>query len=280
MATPISYPGSKIKAPQNIVERIQIKGHKTIVSPFIGGGSVEVYAARSGIKVIAFDKFEPLVDFWQTLLYDAETLVDCLKSLMRKNEIQTDRDNYTYPIPKEHIAFFRQSGEKALTAATKTERAAWFYIKNKSSYGDKMFARCKLQPYDKTIYICKDNPNISKQMIESLIQYQLPNLTVEHADFRTVFKTQPKEAMFYCDPPYYGNEEHELYGINGHLHKGFPHDILCNLLQETPYWLLSYNNIPEIWKMYQDYTIHELDWAYRIGRTKKEKKPKELLIEP
>ena len=42
-----------------------------VISPFIGGGSVEVAIAKElEIEVIAFDIFDILVNFWQVLLDD------------------------------------------------------------------------------------------------------------------------------------------------------------------------------------------------------------------
>ena len=36
-----------------------------MISPFFGGGSIELHYASQGVKVYGYDIFEPLTNFWQ-----------------------------------------------------------------------------------------------------------------------------------------------------------------------------------------------------------------------
>ena len=49
------------------------------MSPFLGGGSVEVAIAKElGLQVKAYDTFDILINFWQELLTDKENLLKIL----------------------------------------------------------------------------------------------------------------------------------------------------------------------------------------------------------
>ena len=60
--SPLRYPGGKTRAASNILQYIP-KNTKTICSPFLGGGSLELMCANNGMMVKAYDGFEPLVVF-------------------------------------------------------------------------------------------------------------------------------------------------------------------------------------------------------------------------
>ena len=74
--SPLTYPGSKNLVRKQIVEILGALGAEAtgLCSPFMGGGSVELYAAAQGIEVNASDTFKPLVDFWKVLQSDPQHL--------------------------------------------------------------------------------------------------------------------------------------------------------------------------------------------------------------
>jgi DNA adenine methylase len=65
--SPLRYPGGKSRAAVYIIDNY-IKTPKTVCSPFVGGGSIELELANRGTRVFCYDNFEPLVVFWQELL--------------------------------------------------------------------------------------------------------------------------------------------------------------------------------------------------------------------
>ena len=68
MKTVLRYAGGKSKAINQITPFI--KDYDEIISPFIGGGSLEVHwSSNLGKKVIGYDVFDVLVNFWNVLLY-------------------------------------------------------------------------------------------------------------------------------------------------------------------------------------------------------------------
>ena len=83
MRTPIRYAGGKSRAYDFISSYIPFWPRpKRIISPFLGGGSLEVrWAHEMGIEVKGFDVFSILVNYWQHQLSNPKGLYDVLKTL-------------------------------------------------------------------------------------------------------------------------------------------------------------------------------------------------------
>src|SRR3989344_3438608 len=78
VGAPIRYAGGKSLAVGLIIERIP-DNVKTVVSPFLGGGSVEVAISKElGLSVIGYDIFDILINFWDVQLKNPEALYEKL----------------------------------------------------------------------------------------------------------------------------------------------------------------------------------------------------------
>ena len=88
MRTPIRYAGGKSRAYDFISSYIPFWPRpKRIVSPFFGGGSLEVrWAAELGIPVVGYDVFDILVNYWKHQLENPQRLYDILKGLEPSKE--------------------------------------------------------------------------------------------------------------------------------------------------------------------------------------------------
>ena len=84
MKTPIRYSGGKSKAYDVITSEIpKMPYPNRIISPFIGGGSLESrWSAEIGIEVIGYDIFDALTNFWNILLTNPDGLADKLNTLV------------------------------------------------------------------------------------------------------------------------------------------------------------------------------------------------------
>ena len=71
MKSLLRYPGGKTRALKHITPYFP-KNLTEIVSPFFGGGSIEIHYADQGVRVHGYEIFEPLVNFWQQVLKDPE----------------------------------------------------------------------------------------------------------------------------------------------------------------------------------------------------------------
>ena len=62
--SPLRYPGGKSRAVSTLTQYIPDHIDR-LVSPFLGGGSLELSCAADGIHVFAADAFDLLVNFWK-----------------------------------------------------------------------------------------------------------------------------------------------------------------------------------------------------------------------
>ncbi len=240
----LRYPGGKFRAVKLITSLIP--GNITkLCSPFIGGGSIELACAARGIQVSGYDVFQPLVEFWQhTLAHPAK--------------LAGEVEKY-YPLAKED---FYKLQKTQTEFSTSFERAAVFYVLNRSSYSGSTLSG-GMSP---------NHPRFTPSSIDRLRQFYNPNLTVKKADFIESI-SENQEIFLYLDPPYL--IESNLYGRNGDAHKNFNHQLLHSLLTRRQNWILSYNNTPKILEMYRDYTILFPHWKYGMSQ---DKKSKEVLV--
>ena len=282
----IKYPGSKRRIARNIAERILIKnGSNQVVSPFLGGGSVEILLSSKGVKVLAYDKFLPLVEFFQVLLSEPKLLQNTVENILEDNDYISDPNEFVYPISDKSETMFRTASKRSMEASTQLERSAWFYIKNKSSYGGLMYVRTGTT-HDRCISIDKNNPLITPKRLETLGNFYSPHLKVEYGDYREIC-LKHSDNFFYLDPPYY-DEKYDrkgegLYGIDGMLHTGFDHHELREMVNNITGFVMSYNNSEYIKQLYNPFRIDEVDLTYNLGKLKGKSldeftEPKEIII--
>ncbi len=78
--SPLRYAGGKSLAVGMVAELLPSPLPPQVVSPFMGGGSIEIALARElGLRVHAYDIFDILVNYWRAQMSDAEKLYRLLK---------------------------------------------------------------------------------------------------------------------------------------------------------------------------------------------------------
>lgn len=243
--SPLRYPGGKSKAVKLITELIP-QGTTELVSPFFGGGSIELHCAAQGMRVYGYDAFKPLVAFWNLLLSDRDRLVA---------EVQKH-----HPLSREQFYALQKQHRDELT----DEQGILFFVLNRASFsGTTLSGGCSEDSL-------KGRFTVSS--IERLASFQIDNLSVQLADFQDSLDRHP-EAFLYLDPPYLIKST--LYGNRGSTHRGFDHEGLFQRLRDRPNWLLSYNNCEWVRERYKDFKIVYPDWKYGMS---KDKASKEVLI--
>lgn len=301
MKTPLRYAGGKSKAYNIINEHIpfipkslfDIPYPERIVSPFMGGGSLESrWSSEKSVPVIGFDIFGALTNFWDVLLTNSDKLADKLSTLAptqdeynRIKEILIQWD-YTQDMLSEWSTdhYKRESIElDNLTAA------AYYFFNHNLSYGPMYLG------WMSKIYQNQDRWN---KTIERVRTYKNPNLNVYNGNFSDVIP-EYKNDFLYLDPPYYleKDEDNKMFkGIypNSNIdvhHTGFDHELLRDLLHShQDKFIMSYNNCQTIREYYKDFDLYYPSWHYsygvgetRIGKNKQEvgntpKESHEILI--
>lgn len=273
LGAPIRYPGGKSGAVGYILELLPPV--ERVVSPFIGGGSVEVALAKElGIEVLGFDIFEPLVAFWQSLLHP-----EGKREMLRILEgLRPDRSTYeeVKALLRAHWRYREHGeGDPQGVIGGKPLLGALFFFQYQLSYGPGFLG------WPSSVYL---NERAYGRFLEKLASFEAPRLWVEQADFRTVLPKY-RDDFLYLDPPYYiGPDSRVFRGIYPMRnfpvhHHGFPHETLRDMLKEhRGGFILSYNDCPTIRSYYaQDFHFFP-KWHYsmglgetRIGKNRKER---------
>ncbi|MBX3252611.1 MAG: DNA adenine methylase [Chitinophagaceae bacterium] len=242
--SPLRYPGGKTRAVQ-FIARYFPSHIKTLLSPFLGGGSIELYMASKGVKVSGYDAFQPLVEFWQCLLSSPDKLADEVEKF--------------HPLPKEKFYELQQAQTHF---KTKLKRAAVYYVLNRSSFSGSTLSG-GMSP---------QHPRFTVSSIQRLRDFFNPNLQVQPADFKKSLNDNPG-TFAYLDPPYLIKSS--LYGKKGDAHRDFDHAGLAAQLKQRRRWLMSYNDCTEIRALYKGLHIITPNWKYGMSN---DKMSKEVLI--
>lgn len=252
----LRYAGSKKHAIPTLALLVP-KKIKQICSPFVGGGSFELYCAQElGLQVHASDVFGPLMDFWISLKSHPkklQTMCATLRNLMNSR---------TFAEMKSLLC----SGEKS--RLSQLQRAALFFALNRSSFAGLVCSSGFSAGDVKRAF--------TENVISKLTELDLRNMQFQRLDFEQAIKACPATALLFLDPPYYDNTR--VYGRHGGLNQQFPHERLRALVEDRPLWILCYNDVPFIRKLYKGYKMLELSVDYRLSGGPKWRKHKEVVI--
>ena len=293
MKTPIRYAGGKSRAYDFISSYIPFWPRpKRIISPFMGGGSLEVrWAHEMGIKVEAFDVFDVLVNYWQHQINNPKQLYDILKGLEpTKEQYDEIKDTLLHwdkvqDMFKDWKTDYYDRNSKPLDDEL---GAAYYWFNHNLSYGPMFLG------WFSSIYLKKES--LYENSLKRVRDFSCPNLSVKQSSFDKVIPNYKKDFI-YADPPYYMEKSEDnkmfkaIYPNSNfalhHLH--FDHELLRDQLHSHEgKFLLSYNDCDWVRENYKGFKFKTPEWAYsygqgetRIGKNKKNNDPKqshEILI--
>lgn len=245
MVSPLRYPGGKTRA-CTILEKIineyfDVKSIDTIISPFFGGGSFELFMSNKyNLKIIANDKFKPLFNFWLICKNNKEELcnylynnLDVTKELFIELRIKILND----------LAF---------------DQACHYFMINRCSFSGATLSGGFSQESSKKRF--------TKSSIDRVKKLDLSKFNISNMDFEEFINTNTNSnALLFLDPPYC--IQSKLYGYDGDL-QDFDHIKLFNILSTRNKWILTYNDCQFIRELYNRYKIIDVQWVYSM--TKKE----------
>jgi DNA adenine methylase len=245
LKSPLRYPGGKTRAVKEIIKYFPPDVDR-VCSPFLGGGSIELELVSRGVEVFGYDIFEPVVDFWQVLLKNPKKLAQRVRKY--------------YPLTRSKFYDLQSTFSNV---KTQEERAAIFFVLNRASFSGTTLSG-GMSP---------DHPRFTPTAIAALERFEVEHFHVQKMDFKLSLEKHRYDFL-YLDPPYL-LENPNLYGTKGDTHKGFDHLGLAEILTKRGGWILSYNDCPEVRKMYKGFNILTPQWAYGMNT---DKKSNELLI--
>jgi DNA adenine methylase len=266
MKTPIRYAGGKSRAIKIISPYLD--NEKKIISPFMGGGSLEVNWASKGIEVIGYDLFDALVNFWDMLLNNKDELVKVLKTITptleeynRIKEILMRWENTQEMLKEWKTDHYKRDEVISLDNIT---AAAYYYFNHNTSYGPGYLG------WGSSVYMKEDKWN---NMIKNIDKFNVPTLSVRQGSFENVLPNHMEDTL-YLDPPYYLEKDgdnkmfagvYPMKNIPIH-HDGFNHELLRDLLlKHKGKFVLSYNNCETIREYYKDFEQVFPTWNYSMG---------------
>lgn len=266
MKTPIRYAGGKTRAIKIISPYLD--NETKIVSPFMGGGSLEVNWASKGIEVIGYDLFDVLVNFWNVLLNNNKDLVNKLKTITptpeeynRVKEILMKWDNTQEMLKEWKTDHYKRDEVITLDDVT---AAAYYYFNHNTSYGPGYLG------WGSSVYLKQDKWD---GMIKKIEQFNVPTLSVRQGSFESVLPNHINDTL-YLDPPYYLEKDKDNKMFTGIYpmrnipihHDGFNHEQLRDLLlNHKGDFVLSYNNCETIREYYKDFELFYPKWNYSMG---------------
>lgn len=251
LGSPLRYAGGKSLGVGYVLEKMPAETRR-LVSPFFGGGSVEIACAvELGMEVIGYDIFDLLANYWRAQINDAEGLYWHLR------ELDPTRD--TFAAVKSRLSA-HWHGECSIDDAT--ELAALYYFNSNTSYGPHFLG------WPSDIYLSE--PRYTK-MIEKLRGFRAPTMEVWCSSFEESI-SQHRDDFLYCDPPYFLDDGDTFVGMYPHRnfpihHNGFRHDLLRDLLLDHHGgFVLSYNDCETIRDWYAGCEMYTPQWQYTFGQ--------------
>lgn len=249
---PLRYAGGKSLAVGFVLEHLP-NGVEFMVSPFIGGGSVEIACAKElGLRVRGYDIFDLLTNYWQVQINAPLTLAEFV-GLWEPTAA-------TYKEVKQRLKS-HWDGSRAITS--KLELAAHYWFNHNLSYGPGFLGWMSRIYEDKARY---------ERLLNKVRSFHCPRLEVQQGSFENTIPAHRSDFL-YCDPPYYLDGDSRMFrGIYPQRnfpvhHKGFNHAALRDLLrQHEGGFILSYNDCATIRSWYADCKIVEVAWQYTLGQ--------------
>lgn len=195
------------------------------IEVFGGGGSVLFSRDKHATLEIYNDANGQLVNLFRCIRFHREELQKEISGYFNAREMFEDI-----------------KAQINVRGMTDIQRAAMFYVQIKISYGA-----------DTRTYGC-NKKNLSPEYLTE-IEKRLKSgagVVIEHKDFENLIKVYDrKDALFYCDPPYYKTENY----YDAEFLKS-DHERLKNVLKDIKgRFILSYNDDCYIRELYRDFNI-------------------------
>ena len=252
--SPLRYPGGKTRAISFLQEVLETEypTRKTLLSPFLGGGSFELALASEGYTVHANDLFPPLAIFWNQTKLNPQELALCVQSKM--------------PVSKE---MFLELRSKIQTETNTLQIASMYFIINRCSFSGATFCG------GYSAQAASERLTLSS--LETLKQVNLTRVTISNEDCLDFLKKNPQtaETVLYADPPYFISSY--IYGRDGDLHESFDHKAFAEAIKQRSDWMVSYNDCEYIRSLYQGCRFLTPSWSYGMNKSKTSS---EILILP
>ena len=228
--SPLRYPGGKSRAVAQI--HALIPEFQEFREPFVGGGSVFLHERQQRPEAHFWinDVYAELYQFWRGCQLHLTAI-----------QAQVEAWKTRFSVGKDLFSFLNAT----LPSMTEIERAAAFFVFNRITFSGTTLSG----GYSEQAFQGRFTTSSMRRLdaLPALLQH----CHITNLDFEPVIRAAGESVFIFLDPPYYSATGSALYGKNGHLHKGFDHERLAQVLRETPHrWLMTYDDSPFIRALY------------------------------
>lgn len=268
LISPLRYPGGKQRYAAAIASRFP-QGIENFVEPFVGGGSVFLYAKSnfSELRTIWINDLYPEVYFfWNEVANNAAGLAQVICQI--KSKFSDGRSLYAH-LTEGELSY--------LEKLTPEYRAARFFLLNRITFS----GISEAGGYSESAFLGRLTPSAIARVKN--LHEQLRSVYVTNHDYAklTHLYHYPNTFIF-CDPPYLSKSKSKLYGKHGKLHLDFDHDRFASVMKTCPHqWLITYDDCPQVRQNFKFANIQSWDLRYgmnNVGVSKQRSPGKELII--
>jgi len=244
--SPLRYPGGKSRAIKQILPQIPVN-IREYREPFFGGGSVffavkqlfEQQIKTYWINDLNYD----LYCFWQCAQENIELLVAKITEIKQKYD---DGRELFQDLTREDLKL------------TDFEKAVRFFILNRITFSGTVDSG----GYSSAAFTSRFTDSSIARLTQ--IAPLLASVKITNQDYEELLFAEGKEVFIFLDPPYYSATKSRLYGVRGNLHTSFDHQRFAdNMRQCQAKWLITYDDCPEIRKLFD--FAHIIEWNLQYG---------------
>ncbi|WP_416672786.1 DNA adenine methylase [Egbenema bharatensis] len=253
LRSPLRYPGGKSKALEQIIPAVP-SSMTEYREPFLGGGSVFLAVKqlfgdqikKYWINDLNFDLF----CFWTYAKTEIESLANEVDTIKRK-----------YANGRELFAHYTHQDLKL----SEFERAVRFFVLNRITFsGTVDSGGYSQQAFERRF------TDSSIDRLRKLADY-LSSVHITNSDYESLLFQEGEDVFIFLDPPYLSATKSRLYGTKGNLHTAFDHDRFAkNMRQCSHKWLITYDDSPEVRKLFDFAKITEWSLQYGMNNYKQE----------
>lgn len=260
--SPLRYPGGKSRFSKFLARYIELNNLQDGIytEPYAGGAGAGLYLLFSEYvnRVILNDADRMVYLFWKSILYNTERFIKLINDVpvtIEEWQMQRQIMNSIESYSELEVAFAtfylnRCNRSGILNAGPiggRSQNSAWHI--------DARYNKIELIKRIEKIALFNSRINVyNLDAIEFIEQYILP------------LSTQNNRLLVYLDPPYYSKGD-QLY-LN--YYKPEDHEKL-SIFMSSQYgfkWIVSYDDVPQIRQLYNNYIINDVSLNYSAHRTK------------
>lgn len=264
--SPLRYPGGKGKLTPLIELLIDKYGHRggIYIEPFAGGAGVAIELLEKGVvsEIVINDLDKGIYSFWRAILEETDRFLEQVSRVpLTIDEWKKQRsicfgNNKKYSFELGFATFYmnrtNRSGIIKAGVIGGMEQSGLWKLDARFNREDLIFRIKKIAENKLKIHLYNKD-------IKSFLENYVPKYE--------------ENAFIYFDPPYF-NKGKQLYlnffNYNDHIRieKLIGDTVNCD-------WIITYDDEPEIEKIYEKYCIKRIELNYSVA---KKRKAKELII--